>query len=62
MTTSAQTPRAAAIPERPSIDGLEEKWTQVWREQGTYRFDREAARERGRAGQNGYHPDHRPRG
>ena len=48
MTTSAQTPRAAAIPERPSIDGLEEKWTQVWREQGTYRFDREAARERGR--------------
>ena len=48
MTTSAQTPRAAAIPERPSIDGLEDKWTQVWREQGTYRFDREAARERGR--------------
>ena len=41
MTTSAQTTRAAAIPDRPSIDGLEDKWTQVWEEQGTYAFDRE---------------------
>lgn len=43
MTTSAQTTRAAAIPEKPSIDGLEDKWAPVWEEQGTYRFDRERA-------------------
>src|SRR5512134_2664895 len=40
MTTSAQTTRAAAIPDKPSIDGLEDKWAPVWEEQGTYRFDR----------------------
>ena len=43
MTTSAQTTRAAAIPDKPSIDGLEDKWTQVWEQQGTYRFDRARA-------------------
>ena len=31
------------IPERPTLDGLEDKWMQVWREQGTYVFDRERA-------------------
>jgi valyl-tRNA synthetase len=43
MTTSAQTTRAAAIPDKPSIDGLEDKWAPVWEEQGTYRFDRARA-------------------
>ena len=43
MTTSAQTTRAAAIPDKPSIDGLEDKWAQVWEQQGTYRFDRARA-------------------
>jgi valyl-tRNA synthetase len=32
------------IPERPSLDGLEERWTEAWEEHGTYRFDRSAAR------------------
>ena len=32
MTTSAQTTRAVALPDKPSIDGLEDKWAQVWRE------------------------------
>jgi valyl-tRNA synthetase len=41
--TASPTTRAAAIPEKPSIDGLEEKWGRVWEEQGTYRFDREKA-------------------
>ena len=27
-----------AIPERPSVDGLDEKWSKVWAEAGTYRF------------------------
>ena len=33
------------MPERPSLDGLEEKWGQVWREQGTYTFDRTSTRD-----------------
>jgi valyl-tRNA synthetase len=28
------------LPDRPSIDGLEARWSAVWQEQGTYRFDR----------------------
>ncbi len=48
MTDAPSTPRAATIPDRPTIDGLEDKWAQVWREQGTYRFDRVRAMERGR--------------
>ena len=48
MTDAPTAPRAATIPDRPSLDGLEDKWTQAWREQGTYRFDRAAAQERGR--------------
>jgi valyl-tRNA synthetase len=43
--TDAHTATRAAIPDRPSLEGLEEKWTQVWREQGTYRFDRSKTRE-----------------
>ena len=43
--TDAHTATRAAIPDRPSLEGLEEKWTQVWREQGTYRFDRSRTRE-----------------
>ncbi|NLG20943.1 MAG: valine--tRNA ligase [Actinomycetales bacterium] len=31
------------LPEKPSVDGLEEKWAAVWQEQDTYAFDREAA-------------------
>ncbi|GAA2738554.1 valine--tRNA ligase [Pedococcus aerophilus] len=43
MTDAPSTPRAAAIPDKPSIDGLEDTWSQVWREQGTYTFDRAKA-------------------
>ncbi len=49
MTTDSPV-RATRIPERPSVDGLEEKWARVWREQGTYTFDREGALARGREG------------
>src|SRR5690606_20907255 len=31
------------LPDKPSVDGLEEKWAGVWREQDTYAFDREPA-------------------
>jgi valyl-tRNA synthetase len=32
------------VPEKPSLDGLEDKWSAAWEEQGTYRFDRTAER------------------
>ena len=32
-------------PDRPSLDGLEEKWGASWEDQGTYRFDRTATRD-----------------
>ncbi|MFC5380318.1 valine--tRNA ligase [Aquipuribacter nitratireducens] len=35
---------ASRVPERPTVDGLEEKWVGVWAEQGTYAFDRTATR------------------
>ncbi|ANS78498.1 Valyl-tRNA synthetase [Serinicoccus hydrothermalis] len=35
--------RPAQLPERPSVDGLEEKWVGVWKDADVYAFDREAA-------------------
>jgi valyl-tRNA synthetase len=34
------------VPDRPSLDGLEEKWDKQWEADGTYRFDRSAERAR----------------
>ena len=31
------------IPEKPVLEGLEEKWGPAWETQGTYRFDRDSA-------------------
>src|SRR6476469_7826817 len=47
MPDAPQAP-AESIPDRPSLDGLEDKWISVWREQGTYTFDRDTARRDGR--------------
>ncbi|HWS47780.1 MAG TPA: valine--tRNA ligase [Acidimicrobiia bacterium] len=30
----------AAIPEKPTLDGLDERWSAAWEDAGTYRFDR----------------------
>jgi len=43
MSADLTPSRAATIPERPSLDGLEDKWGQVWAQQQTFAFDREAA-------------------
>jgi valyl-tRNA synthetase len=32
------------LPEKPSLDGLEEKWARRWQEEGTYTFDRSKER------------------
>jgi valyl-tRNA synthetase len=33
------------VPEKPSLDGLEDKWIAVWDRDGTYRFDRSKSRQ-----------------
>src|SRR6185295_5838101 len=38
MTDAAE--RAPRLPERPSLEGLEEAWARRWQEEGTYAFDR----------------------
>ncbi len=43
MTDMGRTARAG-LPERPSLDGLEEKWARRWQEEGTYAFDRSKER------------------
>jgi len=40
-----QPPRSPALPEKPGLEGLEEKWSQRWEQDGTYRFDRQVPRE-----------------
>src|SRR5438309_2349112 len=37
---------ASNVPERPTLDGLEEKWSSRWDRDGTYRFEPSAPRER----------------
>lgn len=39
------TTSASAVPERPVLEGLEAKWSQRWREDGTYTFVRPERRE-----------------
>jgi valyl-tRNA synthetase len=34
-----------AVPEKPSLDGLEDKWSERWEQGGTYRFDRTKSRD-----------------
>jgi valyl-tRNA synthetase len=40
----ASTPSPYAVPEKPTVDGLEATWLARWDEGGTYRFDRAALR------------------
>ncbi|MFI7440219.1 valine--tRNA ligase [Nonomuraea indica] len=37
--------RHAPMPEKPTLDGLEQVWVARWEDQGTYRFDRSRTRE-----------------
>lgn len=46
MTEPTPRPTApASVPARPALEGLEAKWVQAWREQGTYAFRRPRSRE-----------------
>jgi valyl-tRNA synthetase len=42
MTDTASRARAT-VPDRPTLDGLEEKWARRWQEEQTYAFDRSKA-------------------
>ncbi len=44
-STNPQSLPAPVVPERPTADGLETKWGQIWKEQQTYSFDRDTTRE-----------------
>jgi valyl-tRNA synthetase len=41
---------AREIPEKPQLEGLEDKWSSQWEAQGTFRFNRARALERGSEG------------
>jgi valyl-tRNA synthetase len=46
--STATTPRgerAVVVPEKPALEGLEAKWSQAWKDQGTYAFDRSKPRD-----------------
>ena len=43
MTDTGRTARTG-LPERPSLDGLEDRWMRRWQEEGTYAFDRSKER------------------
>jgi valyl-tRNA synthetase len=43
--TTERTTRPVAVPDKPALEGLEEKWTAVWKDQDTYAFDRSKTRE-----------------
>jgi valyl-tRNA synthetase len=44
-TTEATAGRSVVVPDKPALEGLEDKWVQHWQDQGTYRFDRSKTRE-----------------
>lgn len=37
-------PKKPAVPSKPSLEGLEARWSRTWEDHGTYTFDRSAAR------------------
>ena len=43
--TTSTHPRAVVVPDRPALEGLEDKWAAVWKSDDTYRFDRSRDRE-----------------
>ena len=43
MSTSSGTP--AGIPEKPTLDGIEDSLADRWESEGVYRFDRSATRD-----------------
>ncbi len=45
VTSDPATLVARAVPEKVSLDGIEDRWAGAWQQQGTYAFDRSRSRE-----------------
>ena len=43
-TTTSTDQRAVVVPEKPVLEGLEATWSQQWKADDTYRFDRTRSR------------------
>ncbi|TYL52006.1 valine--tRNA ligase [Nocardioides sp. BGMRC 2183] len=44
-TTPSTTAPVVAVPEKPALEGLEQKWAATWKDEATYAFDRAQPRE-----------------
>ena len=44
-TVPTSAPRAVVVPDKPALEGLEDKWSARWRADETYRFDHNQPRE-----------------
>ena len=42
---TAHPARAVVVPDKPALEGLESKWTNKWKDDDTYAFDRTKSRE-----------------
>jgi valyl-tRNA synthetase len=45
LATTERATRPVAVPDKPALEGLEATWSQVWKDQDTYAFDRSKTRE-----------------
>ena len=45
MSSPQSTPRIPQVPEKPSLDGIEVKWSATWNDAGIYNFDRTKTRD-----------------
>ncbi len=45
QSTTTSQPRPVVVPDKPALEGLEERWGQWWKEQDTYHFDRTQPRQ-----------------
>ncbi|WP_110181822.1 valine--tRNA ligase [Nocardioides solisilvae] len=45
LSTTTPAPRDVVVPDKPALEGLEAKWSQRWKDDATYRFDRTQPRE-----------------
>ena len=44
LAPKARPPLAIAVPDRPALEGLEDRWARQWDEDGIYAFDRSKSR------------------
>src|SRR4051795_9604158 len=44
LSSTTPQPPAVVVPDKPALEGLEDKWSQRWEAEGTYRFDRTRSR------------------